>query len=210
MELLQKVTLYDLLGYALPGGVVVGLCGWHGIFGEIKYSEFPLNLLFVLWFVAGYILGIIISEMTEVIKPVDLKKQGFFEDICRHYGIELDSLNRALKRAQILEDSKSMGDFKDLEKYEGYIYSIIQVDPKYNRIHNYGSGELLYKNMALAAGAAVILGIRFGVIPEMLIGMVGTFFFIKRYQRFYKRRTGYTLCWFLDKYNCKEDKEENE
>lgn len=206
MELLQKVTLYDLLGYALPGGVVVGLCGWHGIFGEIEYTELPVALLFAVWFVAGYILGIIISEVTDRIVFIDNKSEDFFDKLCKNYGIEQTELEAALKEAGILNANQTVEKLKDLGQYSGQIYSRVQIDPKYNRLHNYGSGELLYRNMALVSLIAVLLGSFYRNIPEIVLAVLGVVCFILRYMRFSERKEGYTLCWFLDKYNCKEDK----
>lgn len=201
MELLQKLTLYDIFGYALPGCIAIGLFRYNVDWKTLMDRGFSTFLICVIWVMLGYLVGIIITEISDMIWPTDKKEENYLHKLCDDYGISLDNLVAALKKAHILEEQNNVSDFAELEQFDSQIYSDIQIDGKYNRVHNYASAELLYKNMILVCILSFITGIMYRIWPEIIGGIIGGFFFAKRYKKFYERKMGYVLCWFLNKYN---------
>lgn len=203
MELLQKLTLYDLFGYTLPGVIALLLYGGGDILywaGDITLGG--LGLLVVL----GYMAGVMITEIAECIEWLLRKmlsdgiKKNYWEELCKIYGITAKKVNYALRQAKVTEDD--LGDCAGLtaEKYMTYMYSEIQTDPQYSRMHNYASAELLYKNMAVVAVYAVAMGVVQQHAAEIVAGAIGTVLFLRRRIRFAERSKGYVICWFVQKY----------
>ena len=61
MELLQKLTLYDLFGYTLPG--VIALLLYNG---DLSYLADNLTLGgLVLLIVLGYVVGVVFTELAD-------------------------------------------------------------------------------------------------------------------------------------------------
>lgn len=210
MDLLQKLTLYDLLGYVLPGTMLLWLYQWDGTLCQLeKMGELKLGYWIVLLSL-GYLIGIIISEIVEYMitigktigKKIGKKEDDYWEAICNIYGISKDRLENALIKSKVLNGTISQTETKEklLQKYESYIFSDIQVDPKYSRIHNYASAELLYKNMVAVSVIIIGIGIMQQLGLKIVIGLFGIFGFGIRGKRFVERRLGYAICWFLQKY----------
>ena len=66
-------------------------------------------------------------------------------------------LNTGLVEKQELERRLLAKGTKDSQKiYGNLMYALLQHDEKYKRIHNYGSGKLMYRNLC---GAMVVGGI---------------------------------------------------
>lgn len=199
MEVLQKLTLYDLLGYALPGCVLL----------VFLYADSPEDLAAmevggVLLFIAfGYLIGIMISELMRwvelLIGKLGGKKQWSL--ICSQYSLTRERMERALKKAHIIEPADSCGDMASLSDYSTAIYADIQTDTKYLRVHNYASLALLCKNMFCVSLACMVDGLLKQSYGEGLFGAVGLFCFGVRWQRIGMRQTGYAICWFLEKYD---------
>lgn len=210
MELLQKLTFYDLLGYTLPGTVLLELLHWniHGGRWRLCYSTSHWVILIVL----GYLTGIIISELAERAIRCGKKVCGKLFDMpvsiertCGECGITLEQLAHKLKSKNML--TKDVTEFKELNGYMGWIYALIQCDPK-SRIHNYSTAALLYKNMVPVSLAALICGFWIRSIPEVIAASLGVIAFSMRYSKFSRKKNGYALYWFMsDKYQ--KDSEEN-
>lgn len=200
MELLQKFTLYDLLGYALPGSVAMGICMWDGTEQCIAKAGEQSVAFWVIWLVVGYLLGLLLSEVADLLLPTDSKENNYMEKICRDYCIDAERLGKALQEAKILKENSDIKGFDKLAVYESQIYSEIQIDTKYSRLHNYASAELLYKNMIVVSILCLSCGWARMLVPEIVLGVVGCWLFTRRFDKFCERRIGYMLCWFLDKY----------
>ena len=89
MELLQKLTLYDLFGYTLPG--VIALLLYNG---DLSYLADNLTLGgLVLLIVLGYVVGVVFTELADGIVCLLNKVLGnnminkYWENICKIYGI---------------------------------------------------------------------------------------------------------------------------
>ena len=64
MELLQKLTLYDLFGYTFPGVIALLL-----FYGDVSYLAEELTLGgLVLLAVLGYVAGVMITELAECLE----------------------------------------------------------------------------------------------------------------------------------------------
>lgn len=203
MELLQKLTLYDLFGYTLPGVLTLMLYGWDGT--SYWMDDITLGSLALL-IVLGYVIGVMIAEFAEFIEGLLHKKISdnavakYWRGICSTYGISAKKVNDALKQAKVTEDDQNECVDMLVKKYITYMYSEIQADPQYSRLHNYASAELLYKNMAVVAVYAIVLGIVQQQISEIVIGVIGAVLFVRRRIRFSERSRGYAICWFVQKY----------
>ena len=110
MELLQKLTLYDLFGYTLPG--VIALLLYNG---ELSYLADNLTLGgLVLLIVLGYVAGVAITELADCLEcllnkvPGDNMINKYWENICKIYGISDAKINDALQKAKLIESPPIM------------------------------------------------------------------------------------------------------
>ena len=99
--LLEKITLYDFIGYTIPGGVFLGI-----LVAEIRpvflgkmlkdYEGYALYLFLVFW-VLSYVCGICLSEISRFffdrIQALLVKKKW------KQDGIEVGLLRAALKNS---------------------------------------------------------------------------------------------------------------
>lgn len=210
MELLQKLTLYDLFGYTLPGVLAIWLYKYGGMLEQIfDISLSSLGILIVL----GYVAGVILTEISECLEKL-LRKftaqsriDKYWQDLCKIYGISADMVKHALDKAKITDYNLSAGVDTLVREYRTYMHSEIQTDAQYGRLHNYLSAELLYKNMFLVSLYAVYIGYKNQQTvsaqigkAQMVIGAIGAICFAARRVRFAERSRGYTICWFVQKY----------
>lgn len=206
MELLQKLTLYDLLGYAVPGSVLLAVLRPSEIQNLLKGGVINAAIFIVLAFIAG----IMISEITYWFKRVIDKCTGKrqWEAISRKTALTREKIEHALVNAHVIDYGDGVAnanddepdDFKYVRKYFSVMYADIQSDSNYSRIHNYASAFLLCKNMIIAALACTIYGVYNCLYIEIVVGIVGLLCFVSRSYRFNKKMITYTLCWFLEKY----------
>ncbi|MBD5468162.1 MAG: hypothetical protein HDR21_08455 [Lachnospiraceae bacterium] len=218
MELLQKLTLYDLLGYTLPGGILVlnmklgSIAQWisgvdKGVKDVSSGLEVP-DLIIIL--IMGYFVGIVISEAAQkiVTLPVTAKVIGAFgkgkdhrkkvrrdleqkswKDLCRNCNISDEQIRKALQKAGLWNGDAAYGK---------KIYSYIQINETYKRIHNYASMELLCKNMSivcliLLAGEAI----RGFCSLWLVVYGISIILFGIRWHRFRNKKDVYSLIWFM-------------
>lgn len=203
VEVLQKITLYDLLGYAVPGTILVGVIGVSFLSGEPdleKYADYA-GYICAAGILIGYVLGIAISEVTDIICKV-LKKGKYFKknDInIPDYTIIAENL----EKAGAIRDKNSINSMDEATFYSGYMYNDIQVEAKYSRIHNYASAELICKNMAFVSFvSAIILGICSSDMKVciILIGWGLSALFLRRWKRNLFRKEAYAIHWFVQKH----------
>lgn len=214
MEILQKLTLYDLLGYALPGAVLL-----------MVYGQDDLNVLLdggakggILLLLFGFLVGVVISEIMQWVERVlqIFRGEQQWSKLCKKYSLTAERMGQALKNARMIKVSETDAHNISLENcrdYQAAVYADIQTDPKYSRIHNYASAALLYKNMVFVAVAAVAffawpaaeqIDVK-GKTIKIVFAILGCVSFFSRWMRFREKKAGYALCWFMDKY-CGETK----
>lgn len=208
MEVLQKLTLYDLLGYTVPGGMLLLICNISGVDGLASISGTEL----ILFLIPAFLIGIMISEVSHGMSRMTdkLTEDRQWKEISQRHALTKDKIANALVNANYIraEDDVSDDASKDVEyvkRYMPVMFADIQCDPKYSRIHNYASAFLLYKNMVIVSAACVIAGILRMSFYEIIIGAVGFLCFFSRSGRFNRKKTVYTICWFLEKYGGKEN-----
>ena len=200
MELLQKLTLYDLFGYTLPG--VIALLLYNG---DLSYLADNLTLGgLVLLIVLGYVA---ITELADCLEcllnkvPGDNMINKYWENICKIYGISDAKVNDALQKAKLIESPLNDSAGAMARRYTTFMYSEIQADSQYSRLHNYASAELLYKNMVVVSVLAMGIGVGQQSMTEIIIGAVSVVLFVRRWIRFAERSRGYAICWFVQKYD---------
>lgn len=206
MELLQKLTLYDLLGYALPGSVLLIACNSTEINGLLAGGVINATLFVVLAFLAG----IIVSEIAYWFKCAIDKVTGKWQwkKISQKNALTREKIEHALRNAHVISQGDGADnaagneedDFEYVSRYFSVMYADIQCDPNYSRIHNYASAFLLYKNMFVVAVACAILGACRYSIYEIVVILVGALCFLLRGCRFNYKKISYTVSWFLEKY----------
>lgn len=199
MEVLQKLTLYDLLGYALPGCVLLFFLSTENSENFTKMEAGGV-LLFIAF---GFLTGIMISEIMRWVEMLIGKSLGKMQwnAIWNRYSLTCERMGRALKKAHILDCIDTGAERESFTKYRTAIYADIQTDPKYSRIHNYASLALLCKNMFFVTFFCMIDGIIKNSFGEGLFGVIGLCCFGVRWQRFGSKKIGYAICWFLEKYD---------
>lgn len=206
-NLLEKITLYDLLGYTFPGCVLLLLLFLSfptTVSSFLTEWEEYLGIIYFIFFLTSYFSGIILSELTEMfawigrnvttVKPAWEKDASLGEQIAK----ALKSSGYPESREQICETIKNQG----LGRYMGYMYGSIQVNAEYQRIHDYASAYVMYKNL----GAAFIIGTVFlcrSLGWNFVVLAAGGFLsllLINRSIRFYQKKNQYAVIWFLDKF----------
>ena len=194
MELLEKITLYDILGYTLPGGIALYiLCGYTI---ETDLTTFGI----VIYIAMSFLLGILISEASAIVTERVKKSKKIRNKIWDSIGLEEKIVGKALEKANVLEKNIKF-DKEKLWEYYTYIYSDIQVDKTYNRIHNYASAALLYKNMVLVSAIAVFMYGKEGILELKVGGAIGAMIlFAIRWYRFEKKKQCYAISWYVEKY----------
>lgn len=195
MELLEKITLYDLLGYALPGCILLYVLGVFGDAGS-EAGAF-LVLVFV---VMGYVTGILISEVSAWLIGGKTISEKLKRDAEKKIKIAPEEVKRALKKANILPDPKPAADMELVWTYLAVMYADIQADSKYNRIHNYASAVPLYKNMAVVSALSTVIYAWRHQWIFCAASAVAVVLFAHRWRRFEIKKILYTVNWYVNKY----------
>lgn len=198
----EKVTLYDLLGYMVPGAVFVLLGITEPLF-RLGSDEQKILSDFEGYFMTAFVLisytsGIVLSEIARWLSWLIDKVFG------RDYTfINTEAVKSALEKSHLVDRQELQGAL-DSRKYFKFMYGIIQQEKDYGRIHGYASAEILYKNLTVAFLFNVILRMVFskgysvpgGTIICLAIAVI---FFI-RWRRFRDKKVKYTELWFRKKY----------
>ena len=211
-SIIEKITLYDFFGYLIPGATFLSLLifrflqDFDSSFSEV-WIEYKFFFIFI-FFLWSYLCGIVLSELTRIILSFVNRNFGFSKkfanEVMQFTNLELNVIGEALDKHGIVKKTEISRNM-DILKYLPIMYSIVQCNDKFKRIHNYASSESMYKNLS----AAVFLG----GIPEVMIlfadqcsgrWMIGvawllsSLLFIHRSWRFLVKKFSYTLVWFLD------------
>ena len=208
-SLFEKITLYDFLGYAVPGCVclLMLLAEWIltmplETLEHLEAFGVGLGLTFLL---LGYVLGVFLSQVSRsVFDPL----ADLWELLCKKIRperaerniVDEETLKSALRKSGLV-CGEIKGNVPD--DYMTLMYGVVQVDPDYKRIHNYSSAACMYKNMA----AALMAGGAFWYISGYwdkswicLCFLIAVFYWV-RWRRFEKKKNDYAMVWFIEKYN---------
>lgn len=204
---LEKITLYDILGYFVPGSLLVVICLLGADPKDLishleQWADYKGGLYFV-FFLISYLAGIVLSEvMAWAWKPL-IALVGKENKIPKE--ITSEQILAALKKSGVCDEEDSIKtkmeeDF--MGYYFPYMYGIIQKSDSYKRIHNYASAYVLYKNVA----GALILGACTMLRNDVSNKWIGTVCIIMsivfgvRGVRFQEKRNRYAIIWFVEKF----------
>lgn len=207
-SLFEKITLYDILGYTLPGGffiilVLIPLESKDLKDGmELMEKIGTLSVAAVL--IVAYICGIVLSEMARWIIKLWNRVRKNVSGLSGK--VDKEKIISALKESKLVEEANLLPtmDGKEIKKkYYRVMNATIQIDGKYKRIHNYASAVVLYKNLTCAIAASLV--VRYFLWHKIwfwYIGLVIVFFV--RSKRFEQKVQEYTEVFFVDKYLGKD------
>lgn len=219
-HIIEKITLYDLLGFGFPGFLMlfILLLEFLKVVPDkaIELMQDYEGMLAVIVIVLNYIVGLLLSEISAQVIIYCSKLHDEMNTIVKRKFDTVDTkdLNAAL--------SNSGSAYKaDNEHVFRYIYSVIQVDPEFNRIHSYASAEVMSKNIAMAcliggmmACALCFLryvhwfnnGYRCRTQFFVALGLfLCSWLMNKRRIRFFEKRVSYSVNWFILKYHEQQD-----
>lgn len=200
MNLLEKITLYDILGYTLPGCVLLYILQYPDKLVEKNCTTFEM----ICFIASGFLMGIILSEIAELLTARYTSHPRTKRKMEEKLEVKPSKIRQALRTAKILPRSEQIPDNELAEKYFTNMFSDIQADKQYSRIHNYASAELLYKNMALVcAVCSPIFGSR-QYCMAMWFSITATLIFLNRWRRFHERKILYTIYWYVHKYTSQK------
>lgn len=228
-SILEKVTLYDVLGYLVPGSLVVlAACGKFLIIdgdGIAKIYENYAGFIIYSFVIVSFVCGILLSEVCkcflDICKKIRESDKKFIKWFKATFKIKKDSVAERTKTEEIvfpvpdeiiieaLENAGLIAHHDgeiNINRYLMQMYSDIQSDKNYKRIHNYASAEAMYKNLALAVLiSGIIVGTYWGndichIAAGAVAGGAGAIIFFHRYIRFGHKKCGYTVCWYVEKY----------
>lgn len=222
-SLFEKITLYDLLGYTLPGFSLLL------IILPYTFEQMPVDLIDflsenqvyagVIILACSYIVGVVLSELSKYVLKIPIADKWLKEFVEKMDNSTSElSLEVKKKTCEALKKSKlprKEGSSEDdiSEEDKRMMYSDIQVDNNYKRIHNYASSEVMYKNMFMSfliGDFLLLLLCAYQVIVYgsaecymyVELGMVfaAIFLFYSRWVRFSNKKMYYTAIWFIEKY----------
>ena len=231
-SIFEKITLYDILGYGFPGFffLLLVLIEFYGLVpsATIRLLKNHEGLLVASIVVVSHTLGVILSEASKMLTRFVSKNKQLIagKDIVTRKAIINDinkdiylrkSLKLALKNSGVL--------YPGITKESlGYIYSVIQTDSNFSRIHVYASASVMCRNVATASllGSILLIG---RVLNELRLNQ--TFLIYKsifavclfmcfllmlgRTKRFEYKKYYYAVNLFVHKYNVHtNDKNEPE
>lgn len=198
MELLQKLTLYDLLGYTLPGSMLLAIYKSENMKEILDISIFG-GILFI---GCGFLTGIMISEVMQWIENIFDKLYGKkqWDTVYKTYALTNEKIFNALKNAHMIsEEQTALGFTCIAQQYYKAMYADIQSDSRYSRIHNYTSAAVMYRNMIFVSIFCIMTGIVAGNLEKIIVGLAAMICFGSRWKRFDIKKKGYTVCWFIEK-----------
>ncbi len=207
---LEKITLYDILGYLVPGSLLMVLILGGGIGREKMLSYLGQwgdykGVLYFTFLLLSYLVGIVLSEVMAWFWKCKLFKV-LIQKVRKCLGkenkifeiISTEQIVNALQNSGISGDRvllKSQVENSFMERYFSYVYGIVQKCDDCKRVHNYASAYVLYKNVA---GALIFGGIAvlYNNIENGWIGIlcvVMSVVFVIRGVEFQDKRNGYAI-----------------
>lgn len=205
-KLLEKITLYDFLGFTLPGSILTYTlyCCTSELPREMIQAIHNVWIKAAAFLMVSYVCGICLSELSKcMIKAL--------QTIFKPSSPANSQIDAAIQ--QYLQSFLKTNNSLSLEEETAIrmIYAIIQTDPKYQRVHNYNSMKSLYKNLF---GLFSLLGCYFLIDTFYhfsqihLSGFIifGLFFFSWLMYHRYNQATShlhlYLKSWMIDKMIC--------
>lgn len=216
----EKITLYDFFGYLIPGitfetiicisTYFKALSGTSGGADFIAFSTMA-GYLYVFYFLLGYVIGIIFSEISRwIFTNVDKKlKKSYYERVADELSIQGNTIWKSLILSGLVDknDPEPACCAKILNDYIQVMQGNIQADDKYKRIHDYSSYATMCKNLsaAILVGGLLSCWMLFpvcGFANTVIIAVTSllvTIVFGFRYERFNVKKGIYTVTWFVTK-----------
>lgn len=183
---LEKITLYDILGYLLPGCVLMILvsygAGQAGMSLDPGWWSDSEGFGYFVFFLISYLIGIVLSEIMRWVWEVCEWLRSVLKQKCpetdsvifsrimsfrkrekgkKRTDIWNEEIEEALLKSGVKSRTDKLKDGMEKEsldkKYLKYMYGCIQGIDKYKRVHNYASAQVLYKNVA----GALLIGLFF-------------------------------------------------
>lgn len=197
-DILEKLTLYDLCGYAFPGSIVViALIVAYGRLEVLEQYKDLLSYGVLAALLLSYLCGLILSEIsahiTERIRDVLWKNEY------KEWNIEHASIAAAIAKSKKDGNSVALNNTKSWNHYVNYMYSVIQIAPETKRIHNYASMEIMCRNLSCACViSALLLRSCLGWCMMFVLLAAASLLFV-RSDRFGRKKHRYTIYWFLQK-----------
>lgn len=206
-SLLEKITLYDILGYVVPGFsflmLVILPIEPQIIEKHIENIDKMGSLLVLAVIITAYVSGMALSEIAR-----------WFNNLFWWFGVwsgtyyipeepARENIIMALKKSGLVKGQETFSDAKGWKTYYQWMYGDIQIDGPYRRIHNYASAATMYKNIVFACFASIFVRHSLWKNPKILYDLicVGTgIVFLVRKWRFDKKTRHYTEVFFTDKY----------
>lgn len=200
----EKITLYDILGYVMPGSVIaVSVCGKV----LMNYQEKAVDLyenfngLFTYGFILfSFVCGVLMSELSR--RFLQWREKKIEDDKKKiEFPVPEETVKSALIKANVIEEPTV-----DVKQYLEYMYGDIQSDKAYKRVHNYASAEVMYKNLAPSTLVSTIIVsscfMRDFCIMGLIVvfGIICAWCFWKRRERFCEKKQKYVIGWYVEKY----------
>lgn len=212
-SVLEKITLYDILGYLFPGCIfmlIIAASYKEQTLKLLNGLEAYTGILYFAFLLASYLVGIVISEMATDILSIAERVFASIKSKVGRKGQNTDDFLRdqmisALKNSGVSDDISEIEgntEYKSEKNYMSYMYGIVQSSPEYKRIHNYKSAQVMYKNLALvlvAGGIIMCKNHAANVGIRMVSFIMGVLFMVRCY-KFSKKTEKYTIIWFVDKF----------
>lgn len=207
----QKITYYDLYGYTLPGCLFILLVFSYKIYmlpPDIINTYKDIHLyIFLIFIFSGMIMGIIITEISDIIfgRLFQNSYRSYLTE--RNIGISYSKITTALQKSGIINSSAAISAPSHIQPYLWYIYSEIQADNNYARIHNYASSELLYKNLSVVFIIGSLIAAAIWPLEahiKIFLILAGGFFGCLmgyRGRQFKEKKDVYSIFWFVKKHS---------
>ena len=248
-KVIEKVTLYDLLGYGFPGFFMlfILLIDFINLIPDttINLVKDHSGIFVVALIVLSHIVGILLSEsgkkmhiLKGLIQKLPILKRlsqkiYALKGLSSVSGSASQNKNAIYERAlefvnkedlkAALSKSGSSYDLND-ERTADYIYSVIQVNPEFSRIHSYASAEVMSRNTATACLIGGFLALvlcvfryfqlfdngyrcRFQLLAMIVLFLCSRLMY-ERSATFSEKKILYACNWFILKY-CNQMKQNN-
>lgn len=224
-SLIEKITLYDILGYFIPGSLFLCLL----VFGTLpEFLKLTLDISNECMAYVGFVLVVFSYVFGIAISTIARWGCSLIRWICKtlpfvniDIKVESDTIESALiksgvSKSEIDLQKKELGVNKGksvalIKAFSTRVYADIQTDTDYKRIHNYASSEAMYKNLAFACWSGAVIPYVLKKIADLQINSRMNLFcvfeiilgiiFLFRWNRFYRKKVEYTWYWFVKKYS---------